>query len=40
MYREILRRIEQDGYGATGVRAVVPRRRKAALVLRAVVLAR
>ncbi|HEV2775720.1 MAG TPA: phytoene/squalene synthase family protein [Solirubrobacteraceae bacterium] len=28
MYREILRQIEREGYGAQGGRAVVPRRRK------------
>ena len=28
MYREILRQIERDGYGARPGRAVVPRRRK------------
>ena len=28
MYREILRQIERDGYGARAGRAVVPRRRK------------
>jgi len=34
MYREILRQIERDGYGASRGRAVVPRRRKAWLVAR------
>lgn len=34
MYREILRRIEQDGYGRSGERAVVSRRRKVALAAR------
>ena len=33
MYREILRQIERDGYGARPGRAVVPRRRKLALAL-------
>jgi 15-cis-phytoene synthase len=31
MYREILREIERDGYGATPGRAIVPRRRKLAV---------
>lgn len=35
MYREILREVERDGFGASGRRVVVPRRRKAALVLAA-----
>jgi len=35
MYREILRQIERDGYGARPGRAVVPRRRKYALAARA-----
>ena len=34
MYREILREIEREGYGAQRDRAVVPRRRKAWLVAR------
>jgi phytoene synthase len=32
MYRGILREVERDGYGASGRRAVVPRRRKVRLV--------
>jgi 15-cis-phytoene synthase len=32
MYRDILREVERDGFGASGRRAVVPRRRKARLV--------
>jgi 15-cis-phytoene synthase len=35
MYREILRQIERDGYGARAGRAVVPQRRKLALAVRA-----
>jgi phytoene synthase len=35
MYREILRQIERDGYGARPGRAVVPRSRKLVLVARA-----
>jgi phytoene synthase len=35
MYREILRQIERDGYGERPGRAVVPRRRKLAIVARA-----
>jgi phytoene synthase len=35
MYREILRQIERDGYGRRTGRAVVPRRRKLAVVARA-----
>ena len=35
MYREILRQIERDGYGARAGRAVVPPRRKLAVALRA-----
>ena len=35
MYREILRQIEREGYGARPGRAVVPRRRKYALAARA-----
>lgn len=34
MYREILRQIERDGYGARPGRAVVPRRRKLWLIVR------
>lgn len=34
MYREILREIERDGYGASGRRAVVPRWRKLSLLVR------
>lgn len=34
MYREILRKIERDGYGRSGQRAVVSRRRKLALAAR------
>jgi 15-cis-phytoene synthase len=37
MYREILRQIERDGYGAQPGRAVVPRRRKLAVVCRVAV---
>jgi 15-cis-phytoene synthase len=37
MYRGILREIEHDRYGVSGRRAVVPRRRKVRLVLRAAV---
>jgi phytoene synthase len=40
MYREILRQIEREGYGARPGRAVVGRRRKAALLARAGVLLR
>lgn len=36
LYREILRQIERDGYGARAGRAVVPRRRKLVLAARAV----
>lgn len=35
MYRELLRKLERDGYGATAGRAVVPRSRKLAIVARA-----
>lgn len=35
MYREILRQIERDGYGAQSGRAVVPRRRKLLVAARA-----
>jgi phytoene synthase len=35
MYRELLRRLEQEGYGAHPGRAVVPRRRKLAIAARA-----
>jgi phytoene synthase len=35
MYREILRQIERDGYGARAGRAVVPRRRKLLIAARA-----
>ncbi len=35
MYREILRQIERDGYGARPGRAVVPRRRKLVVAARA-----
>ena len=34
MYREILRQIEREGYGARGGRAVVPRRRKLLIAAR------
>jgi phytoene synthase len=37
LYREILRQIERDDYGASGRRAVVPRGRKALLVVRTAV---
>jgi len=37
MYREILREIERDGYGATSGRAVVPRRRKLIVAARSCV---
>jgi phytoene synthase len=37
MYREILRQIEREGYGATRTRAVVPRSRKLRLVAGALV---
>ena len=37
MYREILRELERDAFGASGRRAVVPAPRKAAIVLRALV---
>src|ERR687894_3061774 len=37
MYREILRQIERDGYGARPGRAVVPRRRQLAVVCRVAV---
>ena len=40
MYREILRQIERDGYGAQAGRAVVPQRRKVAVAARTSVLAR
>jgi phytoene synthase len=40
MYREILRQIERDGYGARGGRVVVPPRRKLAVAARRGVLAR
>jgi 15-cis-phytoene synthase len=40
MYREILRQIERDGYGARPGRAVVPRPRKLAIAARRGVLAR
>jgi 15-cis-phytoene synthase len=40
MYREILRQIERDGYGAGGGRAVVGPRRKLAVAARRVALAR
>jgi len=36
MYREILRQIERDGYGAQAGRATVGRRRKLWVVLRRV----
>jgi len=36
MYREILRELERDGYGASGRRPVVPRHRKAGLLARVV----
>jgi phytoene synthase len=39
MYREILRQIERDGYGARPGRAVVPRRRKLMIAARHGVLA-
>jgi 15-cis-phytoene synthase len=39
MYREILRQIERDGYGAQAGRAVVPRSRKLAVAARTGVLA-
>ena len=35
MYREILRQIEREGYGAQPGRAVVPRTRKLAVAARA-----
>jgi phytoene synthase len=35
MYRELLRKLEQEGYGARAGRAVVPRSRKLAIVARA-----
>jgi phytoene synthase len=38
LYREILRQIEREGFAASDRRAVVPRGRKALLVLRAVLL--
>jgi phytoene/squalene synthetase len=34
MYREILRQLEREGYGARAGRAVVARRRKLWIVLR------
>jgi phytoene synthase len=37
MYREILRQIERDGYGATAGRAVVPGKRKLLVAARALV---
>jgi phytoene synthase len=40
MYREILREIERDGYGARAGRAIVRPRRKLAIAARRVVLAR
>jgi phytoene synthase len=40
MYREILRQIEREGYGARPGRAVVPPRRKLAVAARRVALAR
>jgi len=40
MYREILRQIEREGYGARAGRAVVPSRRKIAAAARHVALAR
>ena len=40
MYREILRQIEREGYGASAGRAVVPRPRKLLLAARGGVLAR
>ena len=40
MYREILRQIERDGYGARPGRAVVPQRRKLAIAARRAALSR
>jgi 15-cis-phytoene synthase len=40
MYREILRQIEREGYGAEAGRAMVHGRRKLAIVARCGVLAR
>ena len=40
MYREILRQIEREGYGAEAGRAVVRGRRKLAIAARSGVLAR
>jgi hypothetical protein len=40
MYREILRQIEREGYGAAGGRVVVARPRKLLIAARSGVLAR
>jgi phytoene synthase len=40
MYREILRQIERDGYGARPGRAVVPQRRKLAVAAQRAALSR